>query len=457
MKKKVLKRLLSIILGATLIGGMVGCGNINGQEVKTSEVAQVTEVAQTSEVSSEVSEEAVEPRTLRITWWGSQSRADSTAKVLELFEETHPGVTVEMEFADSANYWNKLTTQAVSGTLPDVIQMNANNFRNYVQNGILADLSSYVEAGTLDLSGAPENLLATGELNGGTYGIPTGSNAPIFVYRQDVLDECGLTMPEKLTWSKLMEMSEIVYEKTGRKNHLVGLISSEMLGFVLATKGLTMYNEEATALGFDDPSILVDFWENGLTGIEKGYGHGVGEVTAAEPFVEEVWCGYISSNTLASREEASGCRLEVAELPWVDGSDIAPGFLKPTMYWSVAETSEVKDLAVEFIDFFVNELEVYDIVGIDRGVPLRVDVQEDLASQLEGSEQRVMNIMSYLSQDGKTSPYVMPNTTAAAEVQDTLSQLTERVYYGAVTDLEQAAKEWMEQTNALLAKAAANN
>lgn len=458
MKMKWVKRLVACTLSVALLGAMAGCGN--NAETKTSEVKGNEE---TQVVSSEVEtgaanteETTATPQTLKVIWWGSQGRADSTQAMIDLFEEKHPGVTVEIEFTDYASYTTKISTYAVSGNVPDVMQMDTNFFAQYANNNIIADLTPYIESGALDLSSASASLMESGQIDGAQYAVPTGANAPVFVYRQDVLDECGLTMPEKLTWETYMNMSKTIYEKTGRQEHLAATAGKDQLVYLLAGDGLTLYNEAGDGLGFDDPSYLVDMWKWSLKAIEEGYGPGVGESTAgSEMFASEVWAAIAWSNGLADFETLGNCELTIRELPWVDENALPSGYLKPAMHWSVAESSEVKDLAVEFINFFINDIEVYDIVGIDRGIPIAAEAQEYMASKVDGIDKKVFEAINYLSQDGMVGPFTPEIAAGAAEVADSLVKMSERVNYGAEPDLEKAAKEWMETANKILKDAAA--
>lgn len=57
-----------------------------------------------------------EPVTLRVTWWGSQTRHDLTMAAIEKFEEKYPYITVEAEFTSWDGYWSKLATQVARRT-----------------------------------------------------------------------------------------------------------------------------------------------------------------------------------------------------------------------------------------------------------------------------------------------------------------------------------------------------
>ena len=46
--------------------------------------------------------------TLRMAWWGSQTRHDLTVEVIEMYEKEHPGVKIEYEFFSFDDYFTKL-------------------------------------------------------------------------------------------------------------------------------------------------------------------------------------------------------------------------------------------------------------------------------------------------------------------------------------------------------------
>jgi len=47
---------------------------------------------------------------LKIAWWGSQARHEGTIKVIELYMQKNPNVTITYEFAGWGDYWTKVTT-----------------------------------------------------------------------------------------------------------------------------------------------------------------------------------------------------------------------------------------------------------------------------------------------------------------------------------------------------------
>ncbi|WP_454857838.1 hypothetical protein [Promicromonospora soli] len=61
---------------------------------------------------------ADEPVTLRVTWWGGDTRHARTQEVFDLFEEKYPDITIEPEFSDWTGYWRSSPRPPPAATRP---------------------------------------------------------------------------------------------------------------------------------------------------------------------------------------------------------------------------------------------------------------------------------------------------------------------------------------------------
>ena len=396
--------------------------------------------------------------TVNILWWGSQTRHDLTVKLIEKFEELNPDIDVVMDYSDWSGYWTKLPAQVAGGQTPDVFQMDYAYLSQYAENGVLAELDSYIADGSLDMSDVSENVLASGQVNGKTYAISTGTNAPAMLYRKDILDELGLTLPMNPTMSEYTAVAKAVYEATGLRDTYVTDCSAVILRIHLRNYGLNLYNEDATALGFDDPKYLVNMWKLALQAQEEGWGLMPGEaaaVTAFDSMVVDAWSRFQNSNELQAYRDATGKDIGMVMLPSMDDATTPALFLKPAMFWCVGSDSENKEAAVRFINFFTNSPECFDIVGIERAVPISAKMREYVAPSLNETSQEVAAYLDFVSQPGMTSPLMNADPAVASTVSELLDQYSEQVRYGTVDDLEATARQFMDEANDILAKAAA--
>lgn len=454
MKKK---RILASLAATMMVAGLLaGCGGTSS----TAASGDGTASAATGEAADAAAASGDSGKTvLNVLWWGSQTRHELTTAMLEKFEELNPDIDVVMDYSDWGGYWTKLPAQVAGGQTPDVFQMDYAYLAQYVENGVLADLTPYIEDGSLDMSNVEQSILDSGSIDGKTYAISTGTNAPVMLYRKDVTDELGIEMPMNPTMSEYCEISKQVYEATGLRDTFVTSCSADNLRFRLRNYGMNLYNEDATALGFDDPQYIVDMWQLALDSQNEGWGMKPGEETATTAFdsmINDSWSRYQNSNELQAYRDATGKDISMVMIPNTDDATASATYLKPAMFWCVGADSDVKEAAVRFIDFFANNEACYDIVGIERAVPISSAMREYVAPTLDEVSQEVVEFIDYVSQPDMASPLMNPDPDSHTEIADLLGQYSEQVRYGQLTDLPTAAQQFMDEANQILADAAAS-
>lgn len=454
MKKK---RIFASLAATMMVAGLLaGCGGTSS----TAASGDGTASAATGEAADAAAASGDSGKTvLNVLWWGSQTRHELTTAMLEKFEELNPDIDVVMDYSDWGGYWTKLPAQVAGGQTPDVFQMDYAYLAQYVENGVLADLTPYIEDGSLDMSNVEQSILDSGSIDGKTYAISTGTNAPVMLYRKDVTDELGIEMPMNPTMSEYCEISKQVYEATGLRDTFVTSCSADNLRFRLRNYGMNLYNEDATALGFDDPQYIVDMWQLALDSQNEGWGTKPGEETATTAFdsmINDSWSRYQNSNELQAYRDATGKDISMVMIPNTDDATASATYLKPAMFWCVGADSDVKEAAVRFIDFFANNEACYDIVGIERAVPISSAMREYVAPTLDEVSQEVVEFIDYVSQPDMASPLMNPDPDSHTEIADLLGQYSEQVRYGQLTDLPTAAQQFMDEANQILADAAAS-
>lgn len=397
---------------------------------------------------------ADEPTTLTILWWGSQTRHDLTTAMIEKFMEKNPDIKVEMEFTDWGGYWSKLSAQVAGGLTPDIFQMDYAYLAQYAENGVLAPLDEYMASGALDVTNVSENILNSGKIGDHIYAMSTGTNAPVMLYRKDLVAACGVELPLDPTLSEYIAVSKAVYETSGMRDTWIVDGSADNLRFRLRSRGMNLYNDDASALGFDDPAILVELWQTALTAQEEGYGMAPGEETAVTAFnslVTDTWARYQNSNELQAYIDATGAEIGMVAIPDIDGATASAEYLKPSMFWCMSDKCENKDAAIRFINFFTNDPDCFDIVGIDRAIPVSSAMREHVASSMDEVGKSVSEIIDYFSEEGNASPLMQADPSCHQEIAELLGQYTEEVRYGMVSDLEATAIQFMDEANQILA------
>ena len=454
MKKK---RILASLAATMMVAGLLaGCGGTSS----TAASGDGTASAATGEAADAAAASGDSGKTvLNVLWWGSQTRHEQTTAMLEKFEELNPDIDVVMDYSDWGGYWTKLPAQVAGGQTPDVFQMDYAYLAQYVENGVLADLTPYIEDGSLDMSNVEQSILDSGSIDGKTYAISTGTNAPVMLYRKDITDELGLELPMDPTLTEYMDVAKAVYEATGLRDTFITGCTAANLNFYLRNYGMNFYNDAGDGLGFDDPQYLVDMWQLALDAQNEGWGMKPGEETATTAFdsmINDSWSRYQNSNELQAYRDATGKDISMVMIPNTDDATASATYLKPAMFWCVGADSDVKEAAVRFIDFFANNEACYDIVGIERAVPISSAMREYVAPTLDEVGQEVVEFIDYVSQPDKASPIMNPDPSASTEVEELMDQYSEQVRYGEITDLATTAQQFMDEANQILADAAAS-
>ena len=450
MKKK--QVLATLCAGMMVASVATGCGS--AAESAADSTAASTDSTDASTEASSASTTADGKTQLNILWWGSQTRHELTTQMLEKFQEENPDIEVVMDYSDWDGYWTKLPAQVAGGQTPDVFQMDYAKLAQYVENGVMAPLDDYVADGSLDLSNVAQSVIDSGSIDGKLYAVSTGTNAPVMLYRKDILDDLGIEMPMNPTMSEYTDISKKVYEATGLRDTFVTSCSADNLRFRLRNYGMNLYNDDASALGFDDPKYIVDMWQLALDSQNEGWGLMIGEETATTAFdsmVMDSWSRYQNSNELQAYRDATGKDISMVMIPNRDDATASATYLKPAMFWCVGADSDVKDAAIRFINFFANNEACYDIVGIERAVPISSKMREYVAPTLDDVSEEVVEFIDYVSQPEMASPLMNPDPAAHSKVSDLLTQYSDQVRYGEITDLETAAQQFMDEANAILA------
>ena len=214
MKKK---RIFASLAATMMVAGLLaGCGGTSSTAASGDDTAS----AATGEAADAAAASGDSGKTvLNVLWWGSQTRHEQTTAMLEKFEELNPDIDVVMDYSDWDGYWTKLPAQVAGGQTPDVFQMDYAYLAQYVQNGVLADLTPYIEDGSLDMSNVEQSILDSGSIDGKTYAISTGTNAPVMLYRKDITDELGLELPMNPTLTEYMDVAKAVYRDQLLRRH----------------------------------------------------------------------------------------------------------------------------------------------------------------------------------------------------------------------------------------------
>lgn len=447
------KKIAAATMAGAMALGLAACGGSNTASASTVSGAATSEAAADSNASGE--------KKLTVTWWGNQTRNERTISTLNLYAEQNPGVTFDPQVAEWADYWNKLATASAGKALPDVIQMDYKYLDQYIKNGLLTDLTPYVEDGTLDVSNIDEGILNTGKgSDGGLYAICIGENAPALVYNKTLLDENGITVKDNMTVDEFKALCKEVYEKTGYKSNYYYNQGENNLEYVLRAKDITLFeNGKLGAASADDFNQYFGVFEDG---IKEGWmlsassfaERNIGTIEQ-DPLVygsdpaNRSWCTFLWTNSLSAIQAAAPEGMELGITTWPSDDAKKSNYLKPGQFFCVSSDSKDPVEAAKVIDFFTNSVDANKILLAERGVPASTVVADAIAPDLDAGTQSGMTFIKNVIAPNCSQINAAP-PEGTSEAINLLKQLEEQLCYGQIT-AQEASEQFFTQGNAFLA------
>ena len=185
-----MKKLLALLMALAMLASLAACGS---------------EPAATEAPAAPAATEApAAPEATSLTFWYWADNTDQSAKIQEavaLFNETNDkGITVTAEEYpwNSGGYTETMFTAVMGGGGPDIATFKVSAAKLYAANGLLADMSSYVEAwdGASQISDAAWDIMKGATSNDGTISVLPWTLEPLYVYyRPSYFEAAGVEVP----------------------------------------------------------------------------------------------------------------------------------------------------------------------------------------------------------------------------------------------------------------------
>ena len=397
---------------------------------------------------------------LRQFFWGGQARADRTYGVNELFA-TANGAQVDSSFLGWGDYWPKLATETAGGNSPDVIQMDYRYIVEYAKRNAIAPLDEYVGAG-LKLDGFDEDQLEGGKVDGKLYGISLGANSVAQVVNTTAFEEAGIELPNRdTTLDDLRAMGESFKTaniRGGMKVIADGSGSEPMLDNWLRQKQLALYTADGQ-LGFTAAemtewfALWQEFREAGIcVDAETQALDTNGPLETTMVVMNKAAMMPSNSNQLVAFQTLMQDKLTITSYPRIAAGVGGGHYRKPSMFFSIGGSSANKELAAEYLSFFVNDLEAAKVLGVERGIPCFEAVRETIAPDLSEQDQIALDYVSNLGD--LLGPIPPPPPAAAGEIDISLLRtLSQEVAFGARSP-EDAGQYFVTEATAILQRSA---
>ena len=382
---------------------------------------------------------------LRFTWWGADARAQLTEDVVDRFEEENPDITVTTEWSIWDGYWDKLSTSAAAGDMPDVVQMDESQIDAYGTSGQLLDLESQPDF--LDVSTIEEEVLLTGDVEGTIVGAPVGIGIYSIGVNPDILERAGVEMPDDTTWTwdDFLELSTQVSDALGDEGitgmDFFGMDSAEIGAFARQHGEQVFPREDEQPVSAETLeeffTLALEMTQSGATPQPSIQTETIVTAIEQSPFGTNKSAFHLQFHTqIQAFVDASGTELKLLRLPAVESGD--PQMVnKASMYWSISSQSEHPAEAATLVDFLINDVEAAKVLGVERGVPANPEIQEAIRPQLSPTGVMATEFAATMQEEVVDPPQVTPDS--AADFDAEIGRIGSEVLFGSVTP-EQAAQ-----------------
>ncbi len=145
-------------------------------------------------------------------WSAGETEMKNYQKIIKMFEEKYPYITVKYEVITQMFHENILASYG-AGVAPDVFYLDTSWAPIFIEKGALLPISDYV--GKDFLNQYYDFLLEPFKgTDGKIYGIPKDWSMLMLFYNKKLFEQAGLTRPPE-TWEELEEYAKIIADKTG--------------------------------------------------------------------------------------------------------------------------------------------------------------------------------------------------------------------------------------------------
>jgi multiple sugar transport system substrate-binding protein len=242
-----MRKIKLISLSITLVIVMVLTGCSGGKAGGT----------QSSDEPTKSSDEQI---TITVASFYPVDQTSGWSSLVERFEAENPGIKIEVQYTPGDQYIPKLLTQMASGTIPDVIGVEVNQFAKFISKDVLADLTPYLEADqTISLEDYFPKLIDYYSVDGKLYGLPYDSQplVPLF-YNKKAFDEAGVPYPtDEWDWNDLQSAALKLTKTNNGKVEQYGFYTSDWKYFVHSNGvGIVDDIKNPTKATLDDPRAI---------------------------------------------------------------------------------------------------------------------------------------------------------------------------------------------------------
>ena len=154
------------------------------------------------------------------------------------------------------------------------------------------------------------------------------------------------------------------------------------------------------------------------------------------------------SNMLVGYQALQQNPIGLTVLPVAETGGPSGLFYKAGQQFGVANNAKNPELAARFLDFFLNDIEAGKALGLERGVPINLDVRAAVKPTLNEIEARSYDYIDSIADISGDYPPQVP--VGASELEERVYRtVADQLAFGQITPAE-AGQALVDQANAIL-------
>ena len=389
---------------------------------------------------------------VRHFWWGNPERDKRTFGVIEIFNGKHADIKVAGETVGFPDYFPKLQTQIAGGNAPDVIQQGYGVIFEYIERGAIVPLDDFVGS-SLDVTNMDQSALDAGTFNGKLYALSIGANSHMAIYNTQMFEAAGISAgngfdPFGYTYDDIKRIGiEVSKANEGKFGTDDNTANYQNFSDWVMQNGVMMYAENGD---FQVPAeLVVEYWAI-WEDIRKSGATPPGKVSAGliNPSMND-WgvvsgntaTSYFWSNQLVGAQALTTDKLGSAMFP--NTAAMTPGsVVQPSQFICLTRDSATPEAAAAYMSAFVNDIDMTNVLGLERGIPANSAARAALAPLL--SEAEAASVAFFDGIQGKTAQLPPPPPSGANEIEQTFQRIATGVLLEQDT-MKDAAANYVRQ------------
>jgi oligogalacturonide transport system substrate-binding protein len=313
-------------------------------------------------------------QTIRLAWWGGETRHKATVAAAEAFMKQYPDITVKTEYQGFEGYYDKLITQLAAGTGPDLFQFIIAWFGDFQKSPeMFADLR---KVPGLDMSGWPQTSFEYGTLGNKLIGLPLGANGRVLVYNKTLADKLGISIDKYLTWetfgkaikaAKAKDPSVIGYSGT------MDQYGYPLISYLVQKTGKP-YISQTADFGFTEKDIA-----EGLELFRGWFADGTFQSLEKTVLLKASWSDpdWLNGKVLFSETPVTQIpqhlnykfQVGFTRYPFIEGAKLSGVEVGPNMMFCINAKTKSMDAVVKLANFLYTDPEGAKLMALERGVP----------------------------------------------------------------------------------------